>query len=86
MRNIMKKENAVQLTNDLLIADALIRIKSIENLLIKNGILTQDQITEEMKNVSEIILKMILEKSKIPGDIDKLLKDLIHDGDDKIKN
>lgn len=70
----MKKENDI--TNDVLIADALLRIKTIENLLISKGVFTKDEFQDELEAVAKKIAKSLLQKAGIPGEIDDLLRAL----------
>jgi hypothetical protein len=72
----MNKEQAEGLTSDVLIADALLRIKAIENILISKGIFTREEFQEELQAITRLIAKSILEKAKVPGDLDELIKNL----------
>ena len=44
---------------DLLLAELVVKITAIERLLIKSGILSSDDITQEMKKISEEVLTFI---------------------------
>ena len=72
----MDKKDAQNLTNDVLIADALIRLKSLETLLISKGIFTQLEFNSQMKDIAELLSLTILQKSNVPGDLNKIIKDL----------
>ncbi len=72
----MNKKEATELTNDVLIADALIRLRALEVLLIAKGIFTQEEFTKEMESVANHITKSILQKAQVPGDLDDLLSNL----------
>lgn len=72
----MNKKQSESLTNDMLVADALLRIKTIENLLIAKGIFTSDEFTNEMESIAAKIAKTILQNAKVPGDLDKLIDSL----------
>lgn len=69
-----KEDN--QLTNDILLADALLRIKALENLLVSKGIITTPEFQEEMEKLAKAIAKSVLERAKIPGDLTKIVNDL----------
>ena len=71
------------MSNDIMIADILLRITTLEKLLVSKGILSQEEINTMMDDLSSKILKSILEKSNIPGDHDEILKNM---KDDKSKN
>lgn len=72
----MNKKLAQELTSDVLIADALIRIKALEILLISKGIFSVEEFNAQMKDVTELITLTILQKSNIPGDLNKIIEDL----------
>lgn len=72
----MNKKQSESLTNDVLAADALLRIKTIENLLIAKGIFTVDEFTNELEALAAKIAKTILQNAKVPGDLDKLINSL----------
>lgn len=72
----MNKNEAKELTNDVLIADALLRLRTLEVLLINKGIFTQEEFTHEMSTIANQIAKSILQKAQVPGDLDELIKNL----------
>lgn len=72
----MNKKDASELTTEMMITDALLRIKSLENVLIKKGLLTKEELQQEMEVVAQQIAKSILQKAGIPGEIEDLLKSL----------
>jgi len=72
----MNKKESEQLTNDLLIADALLRLKAIENLLVAKGIFTSEELSDEMLSVTRQIAKSLLEKANVAGNLDELIASL----------
>ena len=72
----MNKKQADELTNDVLIADALLRVKTLENILIDKGILTREEFQAEIMMVTQVIAKSILQKANVPGDLDEIVKNL----------
>jgi len=64
------------LSNDLLIADALLRLKAIENLLIAKGIFSRDEFNAEMTSITKVIAKALLEKANVSGNLDELIESL----------
>jgi hypothetical protein len=52
-----------KLTNDVLIADTLLRVKAMENILVAKNIFTREEFQAELQQVTEIITKAIMEKS-----------------------
>ncbi len=69
-------KKSIDLTNDALITDALLRLRTIENLLVAKGIVTQDEYVQELNTVSNAIMKEILKKANVPGDLDELINTL----------
>lgn len=70
----MTKKN--EFTNDMMMADALLRLKALENLLINKGIITQEEFSNEMGTIAAQIAKVILQKANVPGDLDEMIKGL----------
>lgn len=61
----MDKEQAQQLTNDVLIADALLRIRVLELLLVSKGIVSEAELQQMIHDLSERVTAAILQKSNI---------------------
>jgi len=61
----MDKDQTQQLTNDVLIADALLRIRVLELLLIQKGIVSESELQQIVQDLSEKITNSILQKSGI---------------------
>ena len=59
---------------DLLLTDALIRIKSMEVLLIAKGIVTAEELNAEIRKFAEQIGKAMLQKANVTGDLDAIIK------------
>lgn len=72
----MNKKESEELTNSLLIADTLLRLRTIEKLLISKGVFTQEEFNQEMDTLAKQIAKSILEKANVKGDIDEMIKSL----------
>lgn len=61
------------------LTELFLRIKTIENLLESKGIVTQEELKEEMKNISGKVMRFLLEKANVPGNLDEIVK-TIQDG------
>jgi len=61
-------------SNDMLIADALVQLISLERLLISKGVFTQEEFNTQMKFVMDHISKTILKNANIVGDLDEIIK------------
>jgi hypothetical protein len=59
------KNQTQQLTNDVLIADALLRIRVLELLLVQKGIVSELELQQVVQDLSEKITNSILQKSGI---------------------
>ena len=75
----MNKKESTDLTNDMLVADILLRLRTLENILIKKGVFTKDEFQEEMEHLAKQIAKSILQNAGVPGEIDDILKSLKFD-------
>lgn len=62
--------------NDMLIAEALIRLKALENLLISKGVFTEQELKAATKDITDILALTVLQKANVPGDHSKILEDL----------
>lgn len=72
----MDKKQTETLTNDMLVADALLQLKALENLLVAKGIFTEEEFINEMSAIAAKIAKTILQNAKVPGNIDELINSL----------
>lgn len=72
----MNKKNAQEITNDVLIADALIRIKALENILISKGILTAVEFNSQCRDIAELLSLSILEKAGVPDELNKIIEEI----------
>lgn len=72
----MNKKEAESLSNELLVADALLRLKTVENLLIAKGVFTKDEFLAEMESVTRQIARTLLENANVQGNLDELIDSL----------
>lgn len=72
----MDRKQAEQLTDDTLIIDLLIRVKAMENLLIRKKIVSDAELQEEMSGILDVLTVTILEKSHVQGDLNKIVESL----------
>jgi hypothetical protein len=70
----MEKEK--ELPSEMLVAEALIRLKALENVLIAAGVVTQDALNQEIKKLNDQLSRVILEKAQVSGNIDEIIKNL----------
>ncbi len=69
-----EKEDAT--SDGLLIADVLLQVRALQNLLIAKGVITREEFVAEMESVTHQIVKNLLEKVNVTGDIDELIKSI----------
>ena len=72
----MTKKQAEELTNDVLIADALLRIKTLETLLLEKGVFTKEEYDKVSSEIATKIAKTILQRANVHGDLDAMIKAL----------
>lgn len=72
----MNKKQAEDLTNDMMIVDALLRLKTLENILLSKGIITQQEYEQVLSEIANKIAKSILQKASVPGNLDNLINEL----------
>ena len=73
----MNKKQAEEMTSELMMADALLRITALEKILINKGIFTKEEFNDLIQEISAQIAKKILESANFNGDIDKIISELI---------
>lgn len=72
----MNKKQAEEFTNDILIADALLRLRTLESLLVSKGVFTIEEFNVAMNDISAKIAKTILQRANVPGNLDELISGL----------
>jgi hypothetical protein len=81
-----KKVDPTKITNEVLLADVMIRVTALERVLIKKGIISVEEFSAEVdvvaNQVSEAVLKSVRE-ALVPT-IDELIGDL--NGKNPLKN
>ncbi len=66
-----------KITRDIDITDFLLRISAIEKVLKDKGIVTEEEIVDTIKTISESLAKSIIDSSlKTSGGIDELISSL----------
>lgn len=67
-----------KLNDQLTLTDALLRLKSLESLLIRKGIFTQAEYSAEMESVTRAIAKSFLKDAGVAGDLDSIINELVN--------
>lgn len=68
-----------ELTNDILMADVMLRITAIEKLLIEKGVFTQEELTASTEEIAKRVAKVVLEKAQASKGIDEFITNLTGD-------
>lgn len=77
-----KKPDAREVTNDMFIADIMLRLTAIENLLIAKGVFTQGELSSTMEDVAKKVAKIVIEKAQASK---KNMEELMVDLEDQSK-
>ena len=72
----MTKEKRTSIDGDMMMADILLRIKALENVLIAKGVFTSEEYYHEMESITKVVAKTLLEKANVQGDLDQLVDEL----------
>jgi len=71
-----KKDAKNELTNDVLMADIMLRVTAIEKLLIEKGVFTQTELTAATEEIAKRVAKVVLEKVQGSKNIEEFVADL----------
>ncbi len=71
-----KPKQPPTITNDMFVADAMLRITALEKLLISKGVFTLEELTTVTEDVAKNIAKVVLEKLQASKDMEAFLADL----------
>lgn len=65
-----------ELTNDVLMADIMLRVTAMEKLLIEKGVFTQEELTSTTEEIAKRVAKVVLEKAQASKNIDEFIHSL----------
>ena len=71
-----KKDPKKELTSDFLIADVMLRITSLEKLLLEKGVFTQEELSLTTDEIARKVAKVVLEKAQASKNLEELVTDL----------
>jgi len=79
-RGIMSKEDDFE--HEMILADVLLRLKTLENLLIAKGSFTQEEYLEEMGKVAQQLAQSLIEKAQAGGQkgMEELISSIKNEG------
>lgn len=72
----MTNNKKPDITNDVLIADIMLRIAAIEKIIIEKGVCTQDELTAATEEIAKRVAKVVLEKAQAAKKIEELTASL----------
>lgn len=71
-----KPDNKQELTNDVLMADVMLRITAIEKLLIDKGVFSQEELNQTTEEIAKRVAKVVLEKAQASKNIEEFVSSL----------
>lgn len=71
------------ITNDILIADIMLRVTSMEKLLIEKGVFTLEELTATTEGIAKSVAKIVLEKAQSSKSVDEFISELKGTNKDK---
>lgn len=72
----MTTNKKTELTNDVLVADIMLRLTAIEKLLIEKGVLTTEELAAATEEIAKRVAKVVLEKAQAAKKIEELTASL----------
>jgi TPP-dependent pyruvate/acetoin dehydrogenase alpha subunit len=72
----MTTNKKTELTNDVLMADVMLRLTAIEKLLIEKGVFTQEELSVATEEIAKRVAKVVLEKAQASKKIEELTASL----------
>jgi hypothetical protein len=71
-----KSDQSNNLTNDVLIADMMLRITSMEKLLMEKNVFTQEELQKTTTDIAEKVAAVMIEKAKAAKNLPNFIADL----------
>lgn len=72
----MTTNKKTELTNDVLVADIMLRLTAIEKLLIEKGVFTTEELSTATEEIAKRVAKVVLEKAQASKKIEELTASL----------
>jgi hypothetical protein len=80
---IDKKIDKQEITSDILMADAMLRITALEKLLLEKGLFTQEELTVATEEIAKRVAQVVLEKAQSSKNIKDFISKLENTAKDK---
>jgi hypothetical protein len=71
-----EKKKTPVVTNDILIADIMLRVTAMEKLFIDKGIFTIAELSETTEEIAKKVAKVVLEKAQSSKSVDEFVAEL----------
>lgn len=71
-----KPDSKQELTNDVLMADVMLRVTAIEKLLIEKGVFTQEELSASTEEIAKRVAKIVLEKAQASKSVEEFVANL----------
>jgi exosome complex RNA-binding protein Rrp4 len=69
----MSKKKWLPESNEISIINAMLRIKTLESILINKGVITIEEYQKEMETMARETTKIILQKANVEGNLDEII-------------
>lgn len=71
-----EKKKPAPITNDVFIADIMLRVTAMEKLLIEKGVITLEELTASTEEIARKVAKVVIEKANVSKNVDELLNEI----------
>lgn len=78
-----KKSSKLEITNDVLIADIMLRLTAIETLLLEKGVFTKEEFGATCEEIAKRVAKVVIDKATATKSVDTLTASLLPPKDKK---
>lgn len=82
----MSKKIEFEMSQDVLLADALLRLTALENVLIQKGLITRDELNQVASGLVEKITKVVIDKVQSSKDLNDFIDNLSNEVQKNPKN
>jgi hypothetical protein len=69
-------DNKKEITSDVMLADLMLRVTSLETILVSKGIFTKEEFSQINEEIAKKVAKIVLEKTKTSKEADDFIANL----------
>lgn len=78
--------NDKEITNDILLADIMLRLAALERLLLEKQVFSKEDLIKITEEIAKQAAKIVMEKAKNSKTIEELITNLEEDNKKELKN